>query len=192
MTNTPYNREQAARRAEANNTNLPHLCQKWTREQFAAPAVGDVDKDGDADAIDGWKSEYGHQHPGDTNPPRGVPVAFSGGNFGHRAVSLGNRRIRSIDIPVVVNGVRKLTVGTVDLGWFSRNWGMKYLGWSETMSGLTIPLTPKPTAPTKKSNLQIAREVIAGKWGTGAERAARLTKAGYNYKTIQALVNSLL
>ncbi|WP_026507130.1 hypothetical protein [Butyrivibrio sp. MC2013] len=39
---------------------------------------------------------------------------------------------------------------------------------------------------------QIAKEVIQGKWGNGAERKAKLTAAGYDYDKVQALVNSLL
>lgn len=46
--------------------------------------------------------------------------------------------------------------------------------------------------PTKKSNEQIAKEVIQGKWGSGAERKQRLTAAGYNYTEIQKIVNKLL
>ena len=41
----------------------------------------------------------------------------------------------------------------------------------------------------KKSNEQIAAEVIAGKWGQGAERDQRLKKAGYDPKVIMALVD---
>ena len=39
---------------------------------------------------------------------------------------------------------------------------------------------------------EIAKEVLAGKWGNGAERKQRLTDAGYNYDTIQARVNELV
>lgn len=50
-----------------------------------------------------------------------------------------------------------------------------------------------PTSTTvKKSNEEIAKEVIAGKWGNGNARKTALTKAGYDYKTIQSLVNKLL
>ena len=49
----------------------------------------------------------------------------------------------------------------------------------------------KPKQPTK-SNSQIADEVIAGKWGNGDERKKRLEAAGYNYNTIQNLVNAKL
>lgn len=38
----------------------------------------------------------------------------------------------------------------------------------------------------------IANEVIANKWGTGAERKQRLTDAGYNYEEVQAEVNRIL
>ena len=51
---------------------------------------------------------------------------------------------------------------------------------------------PVSTTPAKKTNEQIAREVIQGKWGNGADRKKRLTDAGYDYATIQALVNKLL
>lgn len=43
-----------------------------------------------------------------------------------------------------------------------------------------------------KPILEIAREVIAGKWGNGAERKRRLEAAGYNYSRVQAKVNALL
>lgn len=51
--------------------------------------------------------------------------------------------------------------------------------------------TPTSTV-VKKSNEEIAKEVVAGKWGNGNARKTALTKAGYNYKTIQSLVNKLL
>lgn len=38
----------------------------------------------------------------------------------------------------------------------------------------------------------VAREVIIGKWGDGDERREKLTKAGYNYAEVQAIVNKLL
>lgn len=50
-----------------------------------------------------------------------------------------------------------------------------------------------PTSTTvKKSNAEIAKEVVAGKWGNGNARKTALIKAGYDYKTIQSLVNKLL
>lgn len=49
-----------------------------------------------------------------------------------------------------------------------------------------------PVTVVKKSDLEIAREVIAGKWGTGADRKKRLEAAGYDYRAVQDKVNFLL
>lgn len=46
--------------------------------------------------------------------------------------------------------------------------------------------------PELKTNEEIAKEVIQGLWGNGAVRKNKLKKAGYDYDTIQALVNSML
>lgn len=43
----------------------------------------------------------------------------------------------------------------------------------------------------KKSIDEIAQEVIAGKWGNGADRKKRLEAAGYNYAQVQAAVNRI-
>ena len=43
----------------------------------------------------------------------------------------------------------------------------------------------------KKSVDEIAREVINGEWGNGAERKQRLTAAGYSYADVQKRVNAL-
>lgn len=138
---TPYNRAQAVERAKASKTNAPGYCQLWTRELFGAPSAGDVDHDGASDAEDGWKSEPAkYKHPGDRNPPAGVPVSYGGGSAdnGHRAISLGGGMIRSTD----AGGWGK--VATVPLDWPERAWGLTYLGWSETCDGWPIPEPPAP------------------------------------------------
>ena len=43
-----------------------------------------------------------------------------------------------------------------------------------------------------KSVEELAKEVIAGKWGNGAEREEALSAAGYDYNAIQSTVNSML
>lgn len=43
-----------------------------------------------------------------------------------------------------------------------------------------------------KSVDEIAREVLQGKWGNGADRKARLEAAGYDYAEVQAKVNTLV
>ena len=44
----------------------------------------------------------------------------------------------------------------------------------------------------KKTNEQVAREVLQGLWGNGDDRKHRLQRQGYNYNTIQGLVNELV
>lgn len=47
-------------------------------------------------------------------------------------------------------------------------------------------------ATPKKSVSELAQEVLENKWGTGADRKARLTAAGYSYEAVQNAVNELL
>lgn len=54
-----------------------------------------------------------------------------------------------------------------------------------TKSGTAVATTEK------KSNTEVAKEVIAGKWGNGAERKQRLTAAGYDYEAVQKIVNEM-
>ena len=50
----------------------------------------------------------------------------------------------------------------------------------------------KVVYPVKKSVDEIAREVIQGKWGNGADRKNRLANAGYDYNAVQKYVNELM
>ena len=47
-------------------------------------------------------------------------------------------------------------------------------------------------AVKKKTIDEIAKEVIAGKWGSGDTRKKKLTDAGYDYDLVQARVNEIL
>ena len=74
---------------------------------------------------------------------------------------------------------------TLDMGW-DRFVKMVegYLGISSTED--------KEDTPVKKSIDAIAKEVIAGKWGNGAERKQKLKAAGYDPDEVQEKVNALL
>ena len=50
----------------------------------------------------------------------------------------------------------------------------------------------KLASTNTKSVDELAKEVIQGKWGNGADRKNRLTAAGYDYSAVQARVNQLL
>lgn len=86
------------------------------------------------------------------------------------------------------SGYVKGISGRVDMDWC-------YKPYPETImnggyNGYTK--TSKPSTPTtskKKSNEEIANEVIQGKWGNGQDRKNRLAAAGYDYSAIQKIVN---
>ena len=60
------------------------------------------------------------------------------------------------------------------------------------MDGSSDTTASAPTDTVKKTNAELADEVIAGKWGNGDERKQRLTAAGYDYDAVQAIVNKLV
>lgn len=58
--------------------------------------------------------------------------------------------------------------------------------------GGEVAPAPTPTpAPIRKSNDEIATEVMRGAWGNGDDRRNRLAAAGYDYDTIQNIVNGV-
>lgn len=61
-------------------------------------------------------------------------------------------------------------------------------GYARPAYGASTPSTPVPG----KSITEIAKEVINGKWGNGADRATKLSQAGYNSAAVQTEVNRLL
>lgn len=63
-------------------------------------------------------------------------------------------------------------------------------GWAKYVGSASVP-APAP-APARKSNEQLADEVIAGQWGDGEDRRNRLAQAGYDYDAVQSIVNAKL
>lgn len=65
--------------------------------------------------------------------------------------------------------------------------------YDQMVNGAEAPSKPsKPSTGNKKSNEEVAKEVVDGKWGNGDDRKNRLTKAGYDYNAIQSLVNQMV
>lgn len=57
---------------------------------------------------------------------------------------------------------------------------------------IPVPDVKPAPAPAKKTNEELAKEVLEGKWGNGIDRRSRLTAAGYNYSAVQSIVNRLV
>lgn len=147
---------QAITAAKGQTRNDPGMCQAVTRGWFNAPSVGDQDGDGDADAVDGWKSEpLSARHVGDRNPPPGRPLSFKGGRngYGHRALSA----VKSVFSTDMLNNVYKAgytsrVTGTSTsdaIAKIERSMGVTYVGWSDTIDGFPIPPEPQE-APVSK------------------------------------------
>lgn len=63
--------------------------------------------------------------------------------------------------------------------------------WNKQASRRAVSVLAKPTTGKKSINT-LAKEVLAGKWGNGADRKSRLAKAGYDYNKVQTAVNKLV
>ena len=81
----------------------------------------------------------------------------------------------------VIEGNKNDSVGyrTMDIGG-------KYI------RGFIVPKYGKSQKTKKKTVEELAREVIAGKWGNGPDRKKKLAAAGYDYDAVQKKVNALL
>jgi hypothetical protein len=56
----------------------------------------------------------------------------------------------------------------------------------------STPSSPRPSSPEQKSITEVAKDVIAGKYGNGPERTRKLLAAHYDPNKVQAEVNRLL
>lgn len=82
-------------------------------------------------AISAWNNAKKRRTKG--TAPRGAPVFWRGGKYGHVALSVGGGRCRSTDRP------RTGVVSTVTIDSISRAWGYQYVGWSADLNGVDIP-----------------------------------------------------
>jgi hypothetical protein len=171
----PVSRQQAVVNALQSTAYPVGMCAKWTREKYGLPALGDFDRDGDADAVDMWQACV-LKEAGDRNPPAGVPVFWSGGSkgHGHAAISLGDGFVRTIDRP------RSGVVSTVPLAEIEQAWGLKYLGWTIDLYGHEIPDPEGDLRRAREAKLAKAK-ARGAKWKRWLDRnrayRARLRKA---------------
>lgn len=97
------------------------------------------------------------------------------GRYGHVVWFEGDRTISEYNYGSAGNyGVRQINLS--QYRWFE----------------IKAPNVTPPTTPNKKSDDEIANEVIKGLWGNGSDRVSRLNSAGYDASRIQQLVNQKL
>lgn len=131
----------------------------------------------------------------DARKKKGQPclgvILFRAGSKGGITWTTGGHYVAYVDYK---------TSGNKHYFYMKDSGGRKHDGWycyETTMQGL-IPQVWSALPPTqqntnkKKSNTEIAKEVIAGKWGNGSDRVKKLKKAGYDPAAVQKEVNRLL
>lgn len=110
-----------------------HPAKDWTNrcQEFTRRALGVGG--GAPSAIAAWRAVAKRdRHPSRT-PPAGVPVYWSGGKYGHAALSAGDGYVYSTDIK------RRGKVDKVPLALIEQRWkGYRYLGWARTINGVRI------------------------------------------------------
>jgi len=116
---------ETVQRANSYKTCEVGMCLKYVRTWLG---IGSKEPD----AITAWNNAK-VKHKGDQNPPKGAPVFWSGGQYGHIALAIDNSHGRSTD--TTSSG----KVSTQEGNWWKNNWGSKYLGWTEDLNGVKIP-----------------------------------------------------
>lgn len=139
----------------------------WYEDGTIIPKVGDIitfNWDDSTQGNDGWAD-----HIGIVEKVSGGTITTIEGNYDSRV----QRRV----IPVGWGYIR---------GYARPKYAAESTSTTKPSTGTTKPST------TKKSNAEIAKEVVAGKWGNGTDRTSKLKAAGYNPTTIQTEVNKLV
>lgn len=96
---------------------------------------------------------------------------------------------------LTADGTRSKTVVASKILQYNKAGGKVYRGLTRRRKAerelFLAKVAPEKKPVKKKSNETIAKEVLAGKWGSGKERKKKLKAAGYNYVAVQKIVNKL-
>jgi len=157
-------------------------CQKFVRMAFGAPG-------GFGSAIAAWNGAKGrHKMSSGSQAPAGVPVYWSGGRYGHVALSTGGGRMISTDYPT------SNRVGTGSIDDLTRKWGKNLLGWTEDINGKKIYKVPqlRVGADIKEDNTlanlhkdeRVLTAPLTAKLDRGLERLDRGEVNGYHDNSV--------
>lgn len=167
MSNTIFTAPQAVARSKSFTRYQVGMCQNfvWRCLDYDRRA-------GINNANEGWYRTTMKRYT--SNPPAGAPVFWSGGTYGHVALSLGNGYVRSTDWP------SKGYVGNVLITRLSSAWGKRYRGWGADYAG--HPIAGLGVYPAAMS-VDKTTVIYASRLRPGARNAdvARFEKALWNY-----------
>lgn len=92
---------------------------------------------------------------------------------------------------LTANGTRSISDISEKIPLYCNSGGKKLQGLVNRRNA-EKQLFDTPVKIVIKSVSEVANEVIAGKWGNGNARKTALTKAGYDYSEVQAMVNKIM
>lgn len=186
----------------------------WIENENRTPCAGDVifydwDDSGSGDNT-GWSD-----HVGIVEKVSGGTITVIEGNYSNavkrRTLSVNGRYIRGYGVPKYdaegtatkpeATTTAKKSVVEVAKEVLNGKWGngnerkialvAAGYNYDEVQAKVNELASGKTTATPQKTVDEVAKEVLAGKWGNGEARKAALEKAGYDYETVQAKVNQL-
>ena len=125
-----------------------------------------------------------------------IPTSTASANFQVKFKEEMNVRVKAGTEHAKVTVCKKNTVYTIrkttKVGGVLWGYLKSGAGWVCIDNKYCTRVNNVVAASAKKSIDAIAKEVIAGKWGTGTTRKQLLKKAGYDYSAVQKRVNQLL
>lgn len=123
--------DQMRRWHRTKKTGVKGMCLKYCRMAYGIPPKY-------PSAIKAWngaKRKFTNPHLA----PIGAAHFWEVGQFGHIAIQSRNHgKVWSTDAPHTDR------IGEVNIAWFEKRWGAKYLGWTNEVNGKRIPLTELP------------------------------------------------
>lgn len=146
----------------------PGMCLKWVRTCWEVPSLA-------GDAQEAWDIAR-HKHPGDRNPPDGAPVFWSGGSKGYGHVAIWRTAdMRSTDCKSTGQ------VAAAALSWVENTWNMRYLGWTEDLNGIDLPIGDDMAISDEDAELiaaKVWKHLLAGQDSAPDGRYAAATLSG--------------
>jgi hypothetical protein len=182
--------QRAAARAAYQSAHGPKFgtgeCMLRNRLLVDAPAIGDYDGDGMADAEDGWKfAKRKHPTTRVNDIPGGCFVWWGGGSHDN-----GHVAFAPIEKPGYCWSTDIERAGYFDLvpiGRITAEWGLPLRGWSEDIDGVTVYEPPPPPPPREDPDMTLLADLVAvaRKHDVTLVKAARvaLRRAGENART---------
>lgn len=191
----------------------------WNEDGSITPKPGYIivyNWDDKTQPNDGWAD-----HIGIVEKVVGNKITTIEGNYSdsvkRRTIAVGNGRIRGYacpkyevaqsttktsTVPAKATTGSKKDISVIAKEVMAGKWGvgtarksaLEEAGYdyAEVQAAVNLLARTSSSAHATKDYTTVAKEVIAGKWGNGAERRNRLVQAGYNYSLVQSYVSRLL